>query len=104
MHDVKLVTWNTQACLGLDGRADPSEEYAALTAPGADGLHDAWTLAQPDRPHVATFSVHEQRYLPAPLACDFYFVTADLRHRVRQVQVDSTTRASDHQPLLLELR
>jgi endonuclease/exonuclease/phosphatase family metal-dependent hydrolase len=31
------------------------------------------------------------------------FVTADLAPRVRMVEVDSATQASDHQPVLLEL-
>ena len=49
------------------------------------------------------FCVHAQKYLPAAVAFDFFFVTDGLRDRVRRVEVDGATRASDHQPVLLEL-
>ena len=34
---------------------------------------------------------------------DFVFVSADIASRVRDVRVDATTDASDHQPVLVEL-
>ena len=55
------------------------------------------------RPHTPTFCVHSKAYSKTPYCCDFAFVSEDLVPRVRDVRVDSTTRASDHQPLLLEL-
>ena len=36
------------------------------------------------------------------MACDFVFVSASLAPSVRQVTVDLQTRASDHQPVLVE--
>jgi endonuclease/exonuclease/phosphatase family metal-dependent hydrolase len=38
----------------------------------------------------------------APYCCDFVFVTRDLAPRIRSVRVDAHTRASDHQPVIVE--
>ncbi len=80
--------------------------YARLQAPfphGAPALVDAWTLAHPGAPHAHTNGVYDRVQWPQPYACDFIFVTDDLRARVRRVEVESVTQASDHQPVLSEL-
>ncbi len=80
--------------------------HARLQAPfpdGAPAFVDAWTIANPGRPHVHTNGVYDRVQWPEPYACDFFFVTEDLRARVRRIEVDSITQASDHQPLLIEL-
>jgi endonuclease/exonuclease/phosphatase family metal-dependent hydrolase len=65
---------------------------------------DAWPVVHgAAAPRAPTFCVHEQRYAPAPFACDFMFVTEDLVPRVHDVQVDGASRASDHQPVVLTL-
>ncbi|HEY3599412.1 MAG TPA: endonuclease, partial [Paraburkholderia sp.] len=38
-----------------------------------------------------------------PLTCDFVFVTEDLRGRLRRCEIDGETRASDHQPIVLDI-
>ena len=38
-----------------------------------------------------------------PFACDFIFASRDLWPRLQAIAVDAASRASDHQPLLLEL-
>ena len=80
-------------------------EYAILQTPhaGSDQLVDAWTCARPDEPHAPTFRLHDRRYGPVPITCDFMFVSTALAHRVKRMEVDMETRASDHQPVLLEL-
>lgn len=80
-------------------------EYAILQAPhaGSDQLVDAWTCAWPDEPHAPTFRLHDRRYGPVPITCDFMFVSTALAHHVKRMEVDMETRASDHQPVLLEL-
>lgn len=95
----------TEAVLCGDFNSPPDgEEHAALTqSSGRSTLHDAWKLVHGEAPHPWTFSVHERRYLPQPVAFDFVFVTDGLKDRVRRVQVDGATQASDHQPVLLEL-
>jgi endonuclease/exonuclease/phosphatase family metal-dependent hydrolase len=83
-----------------------SAGYAKLqreVAPPVTRLVDAWPLARPGEPHAPSFCVHERRYGPQPVACDFVFVSEDLAPRVRGVEVDTATRASDHQPVLLSL-
>ena len=66
-------------------------------------LRDAWPLAHGRQPHAPTFRVFDRTYGPEPMACDFVFVSAGLAPRVRRVEVDLQTRASDHQPVLVEL-
>ena len=86
--------------------ADP--EYALIqsanASAGATQLLDAWPLLHgTQQPHDPTFRLFDSRYGPVPICCDFVFVSADLRQNLRSLAVDGTTRASDHQPVLLEL-
>ena len=81
-------------------------EYPAVQAPPAPGvtrLNDAWRLAHGTAPHAPTFRLHDRRYGPLPIACDFVFVSDDLAPRVRRIEVNGASRASDHQPVWLEL-
>jgi endonuclease/exonuclease/phosphatase family metal-dependent hydrolase len=65
---------------------------------------DAWNVgANGHRPHVPTFCVHSDNYAKSPYCCDFVFASEDFAPRVRSLQVDSATQASDHQPVLLEI-
>ena len=79
-------------------------EYAVLTGLSERGtLWDAWRLVHADAPHDPTFCVHEQKYMPRPVTFDFVFVSDGLKDWVRRVEVDAATRASDHQPVVVEL-
>ena len=81
-------------------------EYALLQrTAGADVTRwtDAWTVQHGDAAHDPTFRLFDRRYGPVPITCDFMFVSEDLAPRVRRVEVNTQTRASDHQPVLLEL-
>jgi endonuclease/exonuclease/phosphatase family metal-dependent hydrolase len=81
------------------------DEYLSITRPfGPCALVDGWRVSHDGQPHEATFCVHEQVYKPRPIACDFVFLTQGLAERVWQFRVDTETRASDHQPVLIELR
>ena len=78
----------------------------AITASPSNAAHvfrDAWPLAHGKQPHAPTFRVFDRTYGPEPMACDFVFVSAGLAPRVRRVEVDLQTRASDHQPVALVL-
>jgi endonuclease/exonuclease/phosphatase family metal-dependent hydrolase len=80
--------------------------YGELQSPLAVGgppLRDAWPIVHRNQPHTPTFCVHDQQYSRAPYCCDFAFVSEDLGPRVREVEVDTATRDSDHQPVLLVL-
>lgn len=97
----------TQAILCGDFNFETSDaEYGVIQADAPTGIStlvDAWPLAHGARAHEPTFRLHDQRYGPVPICCDFVFVSANLRRRVRALRVDGQTRASDHQPVLLEL-
>ncbi|WP_076998815.1 endonuclease/exonuclease/phosphatase family protein [Variovorax sp. KK3] len=70
--------------------------------PGAR-LHDAWPALHGERPHDPTFRLFDKRYGSDPAAFDFFFVSETLVPRLTRIEVDGRTRASDHQPVLLEL-
>jgi endonuclease/exonuclease/phosphatase family metal-dependent hydrolase len=84
-----------------------SPEYRRMLAPFADEtppLLDAWAVAHPGEPHPATFKIYEKKCPDEPLLhCDFVFVGEELRRRVRTIDVDQKTQASDHQPVVLTL-
>lgn len=82
-----------------------SEEYALLQSPqvGASTLQDAWTMLKPDQPHAPTFRLHDRRYGPVPIVCDFLFVSDALTPHLKHIEVNLETMVSDHQPVLLEL-
>ena len=80
-------------------------EYAAIQQPfGAAAFTDAWPLVHGKTPQAGTFMLFDRTYGPAPVACDFVFVSATLAPCVRRIEVDLQTQASDHQPVLVELR
>ncbi|WP_201832516.1 endonuclease/exonuclease/phosphatase family protein [Microvirga zambiensis] len=80
---------------------DIQEPYAR----GVPRLLDAWTVAHGRTPHAPTTGVADFKQWPQGPHCrDYFFVTENLTERVAQVQVDVETTASDHQPLMLELK
>ncbi|MEO7548692.1 MAG: endonuclease/exonuclease/phosphatase family protein [Ramlibacter sp.] len=110
----------TEAILCGDFNLEPSEaEYTAIQEPFVPAVHagreqsainsgamrftDSWTLLHGTAPRPPTFRLHDRRYGPEPVACDFAFVSDGLQNRVRSLRVDGATQASDHQPVALEL-
>jgi endonuclease/exonuclease/phosphatase family metal-dependent hydrolase len=80
--------------------------HARLQQPitGAPAYRDAWRIRHPDRPHPPTLGLYDKEQWPGePYACDFIFVTEDLAELVTDVVVNAATKASDHQPVLLQL-
>jgi endonuclease/exonuclease/phosphatase family metal-dependent hydrolase len=67
------------------------------------GFADAWEALHPGVPHPATFRVHERDADESPYCCDFVFVTPGLAPRLASIRIDGENRASDHQPVILEL-
>lgn len=84
-------------------------EHGLMQAPfagsdaGVPPLRDAWEIAHPGVPHAPTAALVPVDWLEAPACFDFFYVGADLAARVRDVRVDAACRASDHQPVLLEM-
>lgn len=84
--------------------SDP--QHAMLHASSRPGLNyrDAWPICHPGRPHDPTCGIHDHvQWQNGPDCRDFVFVTADLAGRVRRMEVDRATDASDHQPILIEI-
>ena len=81
--------------------------HARMKEPFTDGspaLLDAWEALNPGVAHPSTFCIYMKMEPGGPeLHCDFYFVSADLRSRLKSIRVDQQTQASDHQPVILEL-
>ena len=81
--------------------------YARMTAlfdGGSPRLFDAWTVAHADQPHAPTVGLFENSFADHPQCFDYIFLTPDLADRVQDVRADGRTQASDHQPVLIELR
>jgi len=68
------------------------------------GFVDAWQALHPGVAHPHTFRVHEREPGESPYCCDFVFVTKDLVPRLASIRIDAENRASDHQPVIAELR
>jgi endonuclease/exonuclease/phosphatase family metal-dependent hydrolase len=72
-----------------------------LMARLAEAYADAWPQAHPRQAHVPTFRLEAAG--ESPYCCDFVLATRDIASRIKSVRVDLQTRASDHQPVIVEL-
>jgi endonuclease/exonuclease/phosphatase family metal-dependent hydrolase len=82
------------------------DAYRLMLAPLAHGpsFIDAWTTLHQSAAPPPTAGVYDTvQWSSGPMTCDFVFVTDDLRGRLKSCEIDSATRASDHQPIVLEL-
>ncbi|KWE78198.1 endonuclease/exonuclease/phosphatase family protein [Burkholderia territorii] len=83
-----------------------SDAYQRMLAPIADApsFVDAWVARHPGCTPPPTAGVYDTvQWSEGPLTCDFVFVTDTLLPRVRRCEIDAVLRASDHQPVVLEL-
>ena len=83
-----------------------SAAYARMLEPLASSpaFIDAWTALHPGATPPPTAGVYDtEQWSDGPLTCDFVFVTEDLRNRLKRCEIDGASRASDHQPIMLEL-
>jgi len=67
-----------------------------------EAWRDAWSLAHPDQAHAPTFCLFDRTYSKEAYCCDFVFVTPELAPRIASATVDLETKASDHQPVIVE--
>jgi endonuclease/exonuclease/phosphatase family metal-dependent hydrolase len=82
------------------------EDYRELVAAPAEGglrLLDAWNVRHGDMPRAPTAGLHGYKWPDKPACYDYFFVTEDLAARVAEINVQSETSASDHQPIVLDL-
>lgn len=102
-----LTPQTTRAILTGDFNFPPEHpaygEIQHSLASGAPRYRDAWSLVHDRHPHMPTFCVHSDAYSKTPYCCDFVFVSDDMAPRVRSIEVNSETQASDHQPVLVEI-
>ena len=57
----------------------------------------------PAAPRAPTCGLYDRaQWADGPDCRDFIFVTEDLAGRVRRIDVDADTAASDHQPVIIE--
>jgi endonuclease/exonuclease/phosphatase family metal-dependent hydrolase len=83
---------------------DPTKQRLSEPfAKGTPALLDAWTINRPGIPHPPSFCLYDQTY-GEPHCCDFIFVTEDLAARIISVDYNTATRASDHQPVLIDMQ
>ncbi|MBN9457098.1 MAG: endonuclease/exonuclease/phosphatase family protein [Bosea sp.] len=64
-------------------------------------LLDLWPVLRGDEPHPPSAFICDQTYGP-PGCLDYVLATPDLAERARSITYDIETRASDHQPILVE--
>ena len=64
-------------------------------------LVDLWPVLKGAEPHPPSAFICDQTYGP-PGCLDFVLATPDLAKRARAITYDIETRASDHQPILVE--
>lgn len=69
-----------------------------------DQFSDAWRLLHGAAPHASTCGIHDHAQWPEGPHCrDFFFLSREAALIAKAITVDTTTDASDHQPVLLSL-
>ena len=83
-----------------------SSDSPAMLAPidDAPAFVDAWRVAHGGVARAPTTGLHGYPWPDKPDCYDYFFVTDDLAPRVATVEVQSETAASDHQPVVLDLK
>ena len=86
--------------------APDADDYQALLAPD-DEARCRWSTPGASRTasmaRAPTAGLHGYPWPERPDCYDYFFVTEDLVRRVAEVEVQSETAASDHQPIVLDL-
>ena len=96
----RAMAWSPSMIVCGDFNLPPQDP---LHARMSSGFVDAWQALHPGKPHTHTFRVHEREKGESPYCCDYVFVTPDLKARLAAIRVDSANRASDHQPVIVDL-
>lgn len=76
---------------------------APADEPGIPRFIDAWRLAHGDASHPPSMCLNDQVDGP-PRCLDYIFVTEGLANRIASLVYDQTSDASDHQPVIIDLR
>ncbi|PXW89690.1 endonuclease/exonuclease/phosphatase family metal-dependent hydrolase [Nitrosomonas sp. Nm84] len=93
-------------CGDLNFPATATERAQILAPFGGDGtpsFQDAWSVLHPATPHTPTVGIHPVDFVDQPECFDFIFITDGLVHHLKAYGIDVATKASDHQPVWVEL-
>ena len=71
--------------------------------PGISTFRDAFEIVHPGAAHPASMCLFDQADGP-PRCLDYAFCTEELTATLKSVTYDQVSRASDHQPLIIDLR
>ena len=84
--------------------SDPQHALIQQSARPGLNYRDAWDSCNSGQPRSLTCGLYDHaQWTEGPDCRDFIFTTEDLTGRIRRVEVDGKTDASDHQPVLIEL-
>lgn len=84
--------------------SDPQHAMIQRSSRAGFNYRDAWTTCHGDKPHALTCGLYDRlQWSDGPDCRDFIFVTEDIGNRIRRIEVNGETDASDHQPILIEL-
>ncbi|MFN3671243.1 MAG: endonuclease/exonuclease/phosphatase family protein [Bosea sp. (in: a-proteobacteria)] len=104
-HTYAMTPGTSSAILTGDFNMRPDDPSLARLMAAHDGdappLVDLWPALQGDALHPASAFIVDQTY-GAPGCLDYVLATPDLAARARRIVYDIETRASDHQPILVE--
>ncbi|TXJ11336.1 MAG: hypothetical protein E6Q28_13030 [Afipia sp.] len=81
-------------------------QHAMIAESDRPGLNyrDAWSICHAGQPRALTCGLYDHdQWSEGPDCRDFIFATEDLAGRIRRVEVNVETDASDHQPIVIEL-
>lgn len=84
--------------------ADPQHAMIQQSVRSGLNYRDAWNSCNTGQPRSPTCGLYDHaQWRDGPDCRDFIFASEDLTGRIRRVEVDGKTDASDHQPVLIEL-
>lgn len=87
-------------CGDLNLTPDSTEYRLLLDSPFFDG----WHRYQPGQPHPHTCGVHDRKTWTEGAHCrDYFWVTKEIAASIIDYKINSDTRSSDHQPIILSL-
>ena len=99
--------WRRRACcaaISISTSSDPQHALIHQSARPGLNYRDAWNICNPGQPRSPTCGLYDHaQWTDGPDCRDFIFTSEDLTGRIRRVEVDGKTDASDHQPVLIEL-
>lgn len=91
-------------CGDFNMEIDSTEYSIMLNGNGHEQLIDAWRVLHPYDEHDPTCGIFDHVQWPQGAHCrDFFFVSGALSTSLREITVNISTNASDHQPVLLKL-